>query len=331
MRGIDAAFATHSLRERRAIAVRPITRIFARRANGVNHVDLALLLLLATLWGASYSFIRIAVATIPPLTLMALRTLVAGSLLAAWIALRRIGVPRDAACWRRFLVQALLNSVVPFTLIAWAEQYVEAGLAALLNATSPVLVSVAALCLRRHEQMSARTLVGVGAGLAGICMVIGTSALGGVGSQVLPQLAIVAATICYAGAAIHGGSFQHIPPVVTAAGSLLTGAALLVPASLAFDHPWTLYPSASSLAALLALAVLSTAAAFVIYFRLVRTLGPVATTAQSYLRVPIGVALGVIFLDETLTRTVWIGSALVVAGVAAIAIVPPAPARKRRQ
>jgi len=138
------------------------------------------------------------------------------------------------------------------------------------------------------------------------------------------ELAIVAATICYAGAAIFGRGFKSLDPMMPAAGSLICGAAILVPVSLAVDRPWMLTPSAASLLALLALAVFSTALAFVIYFRLVQTLGSVGTTAQAYLRVPIGVAIGVVLLGETLSSTAWIGLVCVIAGVAAMTI----PARK---
>jgi drug/metabolite transporter (DMT)-like permease len=282
-----------------------------------------LLLTLSALWGASFTFIRVAVATIPPLTLIATRTLIAGSLLGAWLGARHIALPREPAVWRRFLVQALLNSVLPFTLIAWAEQSVEAGLAAILSSTSPVLTFLAAWLVTRHETITVCRLFGVAAGLAGICMIVGSSALSGLGEQLFPQLAIVAATVCYAGAAIYGRSFRELSPVVPAAGSLFVGAALLIPASLFVDRPWTLHPSVESLAALLALAVFSTALAFVIYFRLIRTLGSVATTAQAYLRVPIGVAAGVLFLGESLTPAGWIGLACVITVVAAMT--SPAP------
>ena len=283
-------------------------------------LDGVLLLDLSTLWGASYSFIRVGVETIPPITLIAARTLIAGSLLAAWIALYRIPVPRDLSLWRRFLVQALLNSVLPFTLLAWAEQSVGAGLATILNSASPLMTVVATWFLTRHEGVTARKLFGVVVGFAGILLIVGTNALSGLGSQVVPQLAIVAATVCYAGAAIYGRSFKGLPPVIPAAGSLLLGAVLLVPASLAFERPWTLHPSTPSLVALLALSIFSTAVAFVIYFRLIETIGSVATTAQAYLRVPIGVALSIVFLGETLAPTGWIGLACVVIGVAAMTI-----------
>jgi len=235
-------------------------------------------------------------------------------------------LPHELRAWRRFLVQALLNSVLPFTLIAWAEQSVEAGLATILNSTSPMLTFLAAWLVTRHETITAVRLFGVAAGLAGICMIVGGNALSGLGEQLLPQLAIVASSVCYAGAAIYGRSFREQSPVVPAAGSMLVGAALLIPASLVVDRPWTLHPSVASMAALLALAVFSTALAFVIYFRLIRTIGSVATTAQAYLRVPIGVAAGVLFLDESLTSVAWIGLACVITGVAAMTLPGGRPA-----
>ncbi|MFL9884036.1 EamA family transporter [Paraburkholderia agricolaris] len=287
-------------------------------------LDLILLLTLSTLWGASYTFIRIGVATIPPLTLIAARTLIAGSALLLWMSVQRVRMPRDPAVWRRFFVQALLNSVVPFTLIAWAERSVEAGLATILNSASPVLAFLGTWLITRHEQITPRKLFGVVAGLAGICLVVGMSAFEGLGRQLVPQLAIVMATVCYATAAIYGRSFKGLSPAAPAAGSLIVGAILLVPVSLVIDRPWTLHPSLQSLAALTALAIFSTAMAFVIYFRLVQTLGSVGTTAQAYLRVPIGVAISIVFLGESLSTSAWLGMGCVVAGVAAMTI----PSRK---
>ncbi|MFC7065383.1 DMT family transporter [Brucella rhizosphaerae] len=278
-------------------------------------VELGLLLLLATLWGASYSFIKIGVATIPPITLIAARTLIAGLILLVIIRLRGLKLPSDVATWKRFLFQACLNSVVPFTAIAWAEQTTEAGLAAILNSTTPIFTFLITLLITRHEAVTSRRLFGVAAGLAGTCLIIGVQALSGLGSELWAQLAIVAATVCYAGAAIFGRNFKGLDPMLPAAGSLICGAIILIPLSLIVDQPWTLTPSTNSIFALLGLAVFSTAAAFTIYFRLIQTLGSVGTTAQAYLRVPIGVGIGVIFLGERLTSTAWLGLAFVVLGV----------------
>jgi drug/metabolite transporter (DMT)-like permease len=287
-------------------------------------VEFALLALLALLWGASYTFIKLGVATLPPLTLIAARTLIAGMLLKAVMRWRGLGLPRDVATWRRFLVQACLNSVIPFTLIAWAERSLDAGLATILNSTSPIFTFLLTFAITRHEPATARKLFGVLAGMAGICLIVGVQAFGGLGEQLLAQIATIVATICYAGAAIFSRGFKGLDPMAPAAGSLICGAAILIPVSLIVDKPWTLAPSMNSVLALLGLAVFSTALAFVIYFRLIQTLGSVGTTAQAYLRVPIGVLLGSALLGERLSSTAWVGLGCVVIGVAAMTI----PARK---
>lgn len=289
-------------------------------ASSARLVDYLLLLVLASVWGASYTFIKIGVETIPPVTLIAARTLIASAVLVLVMRGRGVSLPKDRTLWRLFAFQALMNSVLPFTLIAWAEQRVDAGLAAILNSATPIFTFLITAAVTRHEAAGLRKLVGTALGLAGICLVVGVEALRGIGIGFAAQLAVVLATACYAVAAIFGRHFKGLDPMVPAAGSLLSGAAMLLPLSLAVDQPWTLTPSGESLLALVALAVISTALAFTIYFRLLRTLGSVGTTAQGYLRVPIGVGIGVLALGETLASTAALGMVLVVAGVAAMTL-----------
>jgi drug/metabolite transporter (DMT)-like permease len=229
-------------------------------------------------------------------------------------------MPADAATWGRFAFQACLNSVIPWTLIAWGEGTVDAGLATILNSAAPIFTFLFTALITRHEAASPRKLFGVIAGMAGICLIVGVKAFDRVGQELLAEIAIVAATICYACGAIFSRGFKGLDPIAPAAGSLLCGAAVLTPFSLMVERPWTLMPSTASLLALAGLAVFSTAAAFVIYFRLIQTLGSVGTTAQAYLRVPIGVALSVIFLGERLAPAAWLGLACVVVGVAAMTL-----------
>jgi drug/metabolite transporter (DMT)-like permease len=294
-------------------------------ANSSLARDLALLLLLSTLWGASYTFIKIGVESIPPVTFIAARTLIAGSILIAILRLRGLTLPRDPAIWRRFLLQACLNSVVPFTLIAWAEQTVDAGLATILNSTTPIFAFLLTVLITRHEAVTGRKMFGIAAGLTGICLIIGVEALEGVGKELWSQLAILLASLAYGGAAIFGKNFKGLDPMMPAAGSMISGAIILAPISLIVDKPWTLSPSTASVLALLGLSVFSTALAFAIFFRLVQTLGSVGTTSQAYLRVPIGVGIGVIFLGESVSQTAWIGLACVIAGVVAMTL----PGRKQ--
>jgi drug/metabolite transporter (DMT)-like permease len=288
-------------------------------------VEIALLLALATLWGASYAFIKLGVETIPPVTFIAARTAIASAVLLVVLRWRGIALPKDIGLWRRFAGQACLNSVVPFTLIAWAEQSVDSGLATILNSSAPIFVFIISWCMSKGQSATFRQLFGVMSGMIGTCLIIGVQAFFGIGEQLVAELAIVVATICYAGAAIFGRAFKGIDPMLPATGSLICGALALVPLSLVVDRPWTLAPSGRSVAALICLSIFSTALAFTIYFRLLRTLGPVGTTAQAYLRVPIGVAIGVAFLGEPIASTTFIGLLCVVAGVAAMTI----PARAR--
>ncbi|HEY5797982.1 MAG TPA: EamA family transporter [Bosea sp. (in: a-proteobacteria)] len=295
-------------------------------AAGNRTTELCLLLLLATLWGGSYSFIKIGVETIPPVTLIAARTLIAGAILLAVLRWRGVSLPRDLATWRLFLVQACLNSVVPFTLIAWAERSVDAGLATILSSTSPIFVVLMTCLAGTAERLSRLRLAGIAAGLAGTVLVVGMQAMSGFGEQLAAQLALVVASLCYAGAALFGRNFKGLDPIMPAAGSLVCGALLLLPLSLVLDRPWTLAPSAQSIQALIALSVFSTALAFVIYFRLIARLGSVATTSVAYLRVPTGVLIGMVFLGEALAPTAWAGLVLVVGGVLAMTL----PVRRPR-
>ncbi|MGA6113412.1 MULTISPECIES: EamA family transporter [Agrobacterium] len=287
--------------------------------------ELLLLALLSTLWAASYTFIKIGVETIPPITFIALRTLIAGLLLYVVIRLRGLRLPTDFATWRLFFIQACINSVLPFTLIAWAEQSIDAGLAVILNATTPIFTFLLTALVIRHEPVSGRKLFGTIAGMTGVCLIIGVEALSGAGEAIWSQLAVLTAAFSYACAAIFSKNFKGLDPIMPAAGSLICGAVLLLPVSLIVDRPWTLSPSAASLTALVCLSVFSTALAFMIYFRLMQTLGSVGTTSQAYLRVPVGVAIGMAFLGEMPTPAMWVGLVCVIAGVLAMTL----PSRRR--
>jgi len=289
-------------------------------AGSSRTLDLALLLVLAVLWGGSYTFIKIGVQTIPPVSLIAARTLIAGALLLVVLRLRGLRLPTDPAIWRLFMMQACLNSVLPFTLIAWAERSVDAGLATILSSTSPIFVVLLSGVLATSERVAGIRLLGVYAGLGGTILIVGMQALSGFGEQLAAQLALVAASVCYGGAALFGRNFKGLDPIMPAAGSLVCGAAVLIPISLILDRPWTFAPSVDSIKALIALSIFSTALAFVIYFRLIARLGSAGTTSVAYLRVPAGVAIGIVFLGEALAPSAWAGLILVIIGVAAMTL-----------
>jgi drug/metabolite transporter (DMT)-like permease len=280
--------------------------------------ELALLGVLALLWGSSYLLIKVAVADIPPLSLVAFRVSLAGALLLAVMHMQGERFPKDAHAWRLLLLQSFLNSLGPWILLAWGQQFVASGLAGVLNSTSPIFVFLITLTITRHESVGPAKLGGALLGMLGVVLIIGTDALQGLGEQLFGQLAVLASAILYAVAAINGKRLGHLAPTVSAAATMLIAALILAPLSLVFDRPWTLRPSTEAIMAATALAVFSTGLALLIYFRLVRTLGSMGVTSQSYLRAGISVLLGILILDEHLTASVAVGLVAAILGVAAI-------------
>jgi len=209
--------------------------------------EIAFLILLALLWGSSYLFIKIAVAEIPPLTLIAIRVSVAAVFLLGVVYLRGQRLPTDMPTWKSLLGLSFLNSTGAWVLLTWGQQYIDSSLASVLNSTSPIFVFFITLFITRHEQVSLLKLGGALLGLFGVVLIVGVDALNGLGTQVLGQLAALTGAILYACAAIYGKRFAHLTPAVTAAGTMLWAFVCLVPASLVIDQPWTLSPSPPSL------------------------------------------------------------------------------------
>ncbi len=281
-------------------------------------IELSLLGLLALLWGSSYLFTKVAVADIPPLTLVAARVAIAAAVLTAVMALRGQRFPRDRRTWRWLLVQSALNASLAWSLLAWGQQHIEASLASVLNSTSPLFVFFLTVIFTRHEPVGPLRLAGACLGLVGVLLIVGVDALAGLGQQVAGQLAALGSALLFGCAAIYGRRFGHLPATVTAAGTTLAAALCLIPLSLLLERPWTLRPGWLPLGATLVLGVFCTGTALLIYFRLVRTLGSLGAASQSYLRAGVGVLLGVVVLGEEITALVALGVLAAVAGVAAI-------------
>ncbi|HLW49254.1 MAG TPA: DMT family transporter [bacterium] len=275
-----------------------------------------LLLLLSFLWGASYPLIRIAVRTIPPASTVAMRVVIGSGLLVLLWYRQNLRLPRSLSVWGRLFVQACLNITIPFTLISWGEQFIGGGLAGILNATPPVFVALLAWIGTRHEPLTVRKAVGVFLGIAGVLVIVGPSVLLDWRRYGLAELAILAASLCYALAAVGGHRLGTLPPLVSATGTVVCAAATMVPVSLIVEHPWNLTPSAQSLGAAVCLGVFSTSAAYIVYFRLLSLVGPLGTASGSYLRAGVAVLLGTLFLHETFTPSTAIGLGSVLAGVA---------------
>lgn len=290
--------------------------------------EIGLLLLLSLIWGSSFTLIKLAITTIPPFTMVAARVTIAAILLMLVAAAQGHAFPRRGSVWVAFFVQGLLQSALPFTLISWGEMHIASGLAGVLNATPPMFVlAIASMTGRGRQSISGRKIIGVALGLAGVALTVGVDALSGIGMAApLAQAAVLGASFCYALAPIWGQRFSGLPAIVTAAGAMSCAALLMLPTAAVLEQPWTLAPPpAQAIAAVIALAVVGTAFAMVIYFRLIRTLGPLATTSGSYLRAGFAMALGTAILGESFTWSGLTGVALILAGVITVTI--PLPAR----
>ncbi len=277
--------------------------------------EYALLGLLALLWGASYPLIKIAVSSLPPLTVVSIRVTIASLLLLMICLSKSEHLPKDLSSWIKLFIQSCLNCIFPWSLLVWGQQFVDSSIAAILNSTTPVFVFLMTYFWIKHEATSVKKGLGAAIGLSGVILIIGIDSLQGLGQNTIAQIAITLATICYAGAAIYGKSFTGISPLATAFGTLFIATVIVLPTTLIIEQPWTLQPTTASIWASIVLGLFSTGVALVIYFRLLKTLGSAGTTSVSYLRTIVAVLIGTLILGETLSLTTFIGIVLVLIGV----------------
>ncbi len=279
-----------------------------------------LLLALSVLWGGSFFFVGVAVHELPPLTIAASRVGLAALALLAVLRLSGVALPRDPLVWRAFLVMGLLNNVIPFSLIIWAQGQIPSGLASILNATTPISTALVAHAFTTDEKLTPNRAAGVLLGLAGVVILLGPDLLAGLGGNVMAQGAVLVATVSYACAATFGRRFRRlgVPPLATASGQLLGSSAILLPLALLAERSWLLpLPSLPVLAALLALALVSTALAYVIFFRVMAQAGSNVNLVT--LLVPVSaILLGVLVLGEALSLRHFAGMAVIALGLAAI-------------
>jgi len=283
----------------------------------LSATDWLLLVFLSILWGGSFFFAKIAVDELPPLTLALGRVGIAAALLA--VLAGRAGLISLARAWPAFAVLGLLNNVIPFTLIFWGQTHIPSGLASIFNATTPIFTALIAHFATRDEKLDAAKLVGVTTGFVGVMAMLGPEVLGDIGVGVWAQLACLVAAVSYAVAGIWGRRLAHLPAVTVAAGQLIAASVMLAPLAMLVDRPWRLaMPSPAALAALLALAVLSTALAYVIYFRILARAGATNLLLVTFLIPVSAILLGTAVLGERLAPHHFAGMAIIAVGLAAI-------------
>jgi drug/metabolite transporter (DMT)-like permease len=281
-------------------------------------VEWALLVSLGLLWGGSYFFGKVALAELPPFTVALARV---GLAAVALLTLARgLGhaMPRTGETWRAFLVMGALNNVVPMSLILWSQTQITSGLASILNAATP-LSTVVLAHLVRDERLTAARTAGVLLGLLGVAVMVGPDALEGLGLHVAAELAALGATVSYACAGLFGRRFRGKPPLIVAAGQVSGSTVTLLPLALLVDQPWRLPPPGpATVGALIGLALVSTALAYVIYFRVLATAGPSNLLLVTFLIPVSAITLGTLVLGERLAPAHLAGMGLIGAGLAVI-------------
>jgi drug/metabolite transporter (DMT)-like permease len=285
----------------------------------MSAADWALLIVLSILWGGSFFFGKIASAEAPPLTVAFGRVAIAATILVLLARAMRAGLPASLTAWRPYVAMGLLNNALPFSLILWGQTHIPSGLAAILNATTPLFTVLIAHLATRDERMTRARLTGVLIGLGGVIVMIGPDMLRELGADIAAQLACLAAAVSYAMAGIYGRRFRSEPPLRVAAGQLVASSVLLAPAALLVDRPWTLAPpSASAWTALIALASLSTALGYLIYFRILARAGATNVLLVTFLIPVSAILLGTLILGEQLSPRHIIGMIAIGLGLAAI-------------
>jgi drug/metabolite transporter (DMT)-like permease len=274
----------------------------------------AMLLALSLLWGGSFLFAKVALAAIPPATLVALRVLIAACAMLAYLRARGLTIPRDI--WAACAVMGLLNNAIPFGLIFWGQQTIGVGLAAIVNATTPLWTIVLAHFLTADEKLTPARLAGVATGIAGVIVLVGPDALAGFGAVGLAQLAILGATLSYAFALIWARRFRGYAPILPATGQLVASSLIAIPAALIVDAPWTLpMPSAEVWGAVAALSLASTALAYGLYFAIMARSGAGNAALVTMLIPPSAMLLGWLVLGETPGSLALAGFAIILAGL----------------
>jgi drug/metabolite transporter (DMT)-like permease len=279
------------------------------------------LLLLSVLWGGSFFFVGLAVKRLPPFTIVAARVSIAAALL--WLTASATGLKPQKMRGEigPLLALGLLNNAIPFVLIVWGQTHLARGLASILNASAPVITVVVAHFLTTTERLNARKFAGALFGLVGVAAMIAPDLANGLRQDMLAELSVLGAALAYALASLYGPRFRAtgLAPIDVATGQITASSLMLVPLALVVDRPWTLpAPSLEVALAVLGLAALSTALAYIVYFRILAGAGATNVILVTLLVPATSILLGALRLGERLAPRHFLGLALIAVGLALI-------------
>jgi drug/metabolite transporter (DMT)-like permease len=281
-------------------------------------VEWALLVLLSAIWGCSFFFIAVALRGFHPFTLVFVRVALAAPVLLIVARMSGVWFRSGLKVWIGYLILGALNNAIPFSLIAWGETRIDSGSAAIFNATTPIFVGILAHFLTHDERLTPNKLIGMIVGFSGVYLMMSPELIGGLSWRGFGQVAVLGASFMYATAGIFAKRFSGDPPILTAAGMLVGASVLMLPFAVILDAPWLARPPLMAVAAIAALAVVGTAAAYVVFFRILSVAGATNVLLVTFL-VPIGaLVLGVAVLHETIRWEEVAGMGLIFLGLIAI-------------
>jgi drug/metabolite transporter (DMT)-like permease len=301
------------------MSVEPESEHFMPAKLTMTASDWLLLIILSVLWGGAFFLVEIAVPEIPPLTLALSRCGFAAVLLVFYVYASGLSLPSDLRTWVALLPLAAMNTVLPFSLIFWGQTHITSSLASILNASAPLFSIVLAHYATVDDRLTLPRAMGVAIGFVGVVVMIGVDALSDIGINVLAQIAVVLAAFFYASAGVYGRRFKGLPSSVVAASVLTIGTVLLIPVAGYAERPWELpMPSAAATVSMLALSLVSTGLAFLIYFRVLGRAGAVNFQLVAFLIPVSAILLGVGVLGERLELRHIAGMTAIAIGLAAI-------------
>jgi drug/metabolite transporter (DMT)-like permease len=280
---------------------------------------LLFLAVLSLIWGASFLFIKVGVESIPLFTFVAGRMAMGAALLYVLLRLRGMEMPRPGREWVPFVVIGFLNALIPYVLIAWGEQHISSGLAAILNGATPVFTALMAHFLTTDERLTAGKILGIMLGFVGTVIVMLPEIGDGFTFDLLGQLAVLGGALGYALAILYARRrLRGMPPIKTSIGMLASGFVLTLPLVLVFEDPLAARPGLAALGSWLTLGVFGTAFAYLLYYWLIENAGATYTSLVTFILPPMGVFWGALLLSQKIHWTSLIGLVVIILGIVAI-------------
>jgi drug/metabolite transporter (DMT)-like permease len=274
-----------------------------------------LLLLLATIWSSSFGFIKIGVETIPPMTLAAMRIVIAALLLYGVVHIKGMTIPKDKNFWWLAFWMGIFGNGLPFILIGWGEQTIDSGLAAILMSVMPLATILLLHVFSKDERLTLAKILGMVVGFFGVIVLVGPAALKGLGGDAVRQIAVACGALCYAVAATIAKEVPRLHPAVSGTAVMTMGAIQVTALSVFFDQPWMLSPSLVSSLAAIYLGLFPTALATLIYFHLIKERGATFVSINNYIIPGLGVLWGSLFLSEHISVREIFALGLILTGI----------------